>query len=161
MFNEYNIFHADHIVEIKMFCRSLRSRPDLNELTAELVAATDPKMKGTTSSSQYKSIATDQIMAESKLMTYDLAFSVPSRDCQSANTLHLLVLTPSSLTEGVKAVTFARIERFSALTGGHSVAIAFLLSSSNAVMSGTCSGLHEFSSLQILYLVSHLLSSHY
>ena len=97
-------------------------------------------------------------MKESNLKTFDLALSVSARSDlnETVRTLRLLVLTAASLNEDVKASTMARIEHFSALTGGDSIAIAFLFSTSATPMfvPGSMAGLHGYLTLQLMSAIS-------
>ena len=56
-----------------------------------------------------------------------------------------------SLLDQVKEDTISRIERFSNLTGGDCIAIAFLLSTVDGEEQVLLSGMHALASLQVLY----------
>ncbi|MCJ1389337.1 hypothetical protein MMC18_002193 [Xylographa bjoerkii] len=93
------------------------------------------------------------MMKESNLKTFDLALGIPSRSDshETVRTLQVLVLTPASLDENMKANTMARIEHFSAL-GGDSIAITFMFSTSATAIPDSMDGLRALSTLQLMIL---------
>ena len=62
-----------------------------------------------------------------------------------------------SLQDRNKQDTISRIERFSNLTGGDCIAIAFLLSVVDNEEHAPRYGMHAFQSLQVVYVITALI----
>jgi hypothetical protein len=136
-----------------MFCRSLRTRPDLQALVPFLVSSTDPQLRGSAHIHRYIyiiEVSANSSLIESNLRTHNFAIQVPSRNQQQGTTFRLLILTAASIDESSRADTLARIGHFSVLTAGTSIAISFLCSRSNDSSRGVTVGLQGFSTLQLL-----------
>ncbi|MCJ1302332.1 hypothetical protein MMC08_005135 [Hypocenomyce scalaris] len=119
-----------------MFCTSLRQRPEWAPIIPELYTSTSFKFW------------------ETALRTHDLALPLPSTSKTGTSHLRVLLLSPSSVEESNRPETISRLERFSTLTGGDSIAIAFLLYLPQPLRSS--SGMHAYMALQAL-LLSHSL----
>ncbi|KAA6415925.1 MAG: hypothetical protein FRX48_00644 [Lasallia pustulata] len=121
-----------------MFCTSLRQRPEWAPIIPDLYSCTSFQFRETT------------------LETHDLALPLHSASGIGTPRLRVLLLSPSSIEASNRTATTTRIERFSTLTGGDSIAIVFLLHLPKPQPSPQHSGLHAYMTLQALLLSQSL-----
>lgn len=67
-------------------------------------------------------------LVEAKLETHDFELLLNTNEKRAQRRLYVLLLTPASVESEARHDTTARLERFSALTAGHDLVIALLLS---------------------------------
>lgn len=118
-----------------MFCTSLRRRASFASITARLTGSENLGLRGTLHRRPYVSTDGLTATAESQLGTHDLALPVTTSidprtgSTVASRTLRVLLFSPSSVSDEKLSETVERIRRFASLTGGHDLAIAFLLQS--------------------------------
>src|SRR5690625_1370592 len=92
---------------------------------------------------------------ESELVTHDFSIPFACPRSHGGKQLRVILLAPSALEDGCRQETISRLDRFSSLTGGRDVVIAFL--QSEEPDQGSRYTLHGLLDLQSMFVFIHLM----